>query len=323
MIQQKRHSNTFSLFILSLTSCLILAQIGIILYAGNPLCLNQGCEIVEQLTLVPPLYINAAGIIYLQMLFWVLRSSRRVADPAHRLYQLLLLAGIAAEGVLISFQYLIANTFCSYCLVIFSCIVLLNLFTGIQQFFKAAVLFCTILITFSSLQFKQPAAAGSLTEGIFASREGSQTSPQLQLFFSAHCEHCENIIDQLADLPSLSVTFHPIDTISNFRLSQSQIFSKYSTAANRQILTTLGIKEVPVLFIQEEGSLQVLHGEQKIREKLLQLSDTGGDDEAEPKDTMEQPEETTGTSSVNDGCSVDEPCEDEYQIPGLETSSAY
>ncbi len=323
MLQNKRRSNTVSLSILGLTSLLILTQIGIILYAGNPLCLNEGCEIVEQLTLIPPLYINIAGIIYIQMLFWILRSSRKTGDPSYRLYQLLLLAGMAAEAVLISFQYLIADTFCSYCLIIFGTIVLLNLSAGIQQFFKAGVLFCTILITFSSLQFKQPSAAGSLTEGVFARRPGAQVTPQLQLFFSAHCEHCENIIAQLNSMPSLSVTFHPIDTITRFTLNRAEQTGEYSTAANRQILTTLGIKEVPVLFVQEEETVLVIHGERKIHEKLLQLSNPVEKEEAALEPAADEPEDASTVSAVDDGCSVEGPCEEEFQIPGLENSPAY
>ncbi|PIE58803.1 MAG: hypothetical protein CSA33_01240 [Desulfobulbus propionicus] len=325
MIKKNPYCYTLSLFLLGITSAIVSVQIGITLYAGNPLCLNQGCEIVEQLALVPSLYINLAGLACMQLLFWTLRANRKEYDLSHRLYLLLLQAGISAEGVLVSFQYTIAHAFCSYCLFFFAVLVLLNILAGMRQTFQAAVLFSTILVTFSSLQFEQPASSGYLSEGVFAKRTGAQGGPQLQLFFAANCPHCEQIIDEVDALPFLNVTFHPIDTITDFNLSRTERYTPYSTDANRRILSALGIREVPALFLQQGKKMLILHGSDAIHEQLHQLS-TGAVAETPWENGLKYQQSVTGSSGTengDDGCTVGERCEEKPLIPGIPPAQAY
>ena len=56
---------------LSLATCIALlaglltaAQSGFILLRGDSFCLNDGCRVVEELTRVPPLVVNLAGLLF-------------------------------------------------------------------------------------------------------------------------------------------------------------------------------------------------------------------------------------------------------------------
>lgn len=45
-------------------SILIIIQVIYISLSGEAACLNQGCEIVESLTTIPPLYFNLIGFLF-------------------------------------------------------------------------------------------------------------------------------------------------------------------------------------------------------------------------------------------------------------------
>ena len=70
---------------LSLATCIALlaglltaAQSGFILLRGDSFCLNDGCRVVEELTRVPPLVVNLAGLLFFLTVLAGLRAAR---DP--------------------------------------------------------------------------------------------------------------------------------------------------------------------------------------------------------------------------------------------------
>ncbi|MCA1764720.1 MAG: hypothetical protein LC633_00430 [Desulfobulbaceae bacterium] len=103
----------------ALLGCIITAaQIAVILFKGEAFCLNQGCRIVENLTTIPPVYFNLAGLVYFLVIFAAARPTAGRPRPGFDWLSTLLLAGLAAEGMLISYQLVVAQTFCAYCLII-------------------------------------------------------------------------------------------------------------------------------------------------------------------------------------------------------------
>src|SRR5512133_470578 len=92
-----------------LARLLIAVQMGYILYQGSPYCLNDGCKVVEQLTRVSPLVFNLVGLFFFQAVYWGLRSSRYELRQVPQVIKTLLFAALAVEGVLLSFQYLVAH----------------------------------------------------------------------------------------------------------------------------------------------------------------------------------------------------------------------
>ena len=207
----------FISYILSIAGCLITGlQTALILSKGNGICFNEGCEIVDSLTLIPPLYFNIAGFFFFLVTTIALGQARKHSELGERFASLLLLTGLAAEGVLFSFQVFISQAFCSYCLVIFGLVAVANIFMGIKQLFKGMLLFLTILATFASLDFSNGSrdSETTLDNGTMAQLSVENSSRQLYLFFSSTCTHCEKIIERLQQGTTCSINFNLSDTIT-------------------------------------------------------------------------------------------------------------
>jgi uncharacterized membrane protein len=292
------------------------AQVLLIVFQGDILCLNEGCEIVEKLTSVPPIVFNAVGALYFLTLFLVLWWGARGAMEWLGLARLLLLAGMTAEGVLIGFQYYVAEAFCSYCLIVFSIIALLNILMGWRQILAATAVFSAVLLAFSSLHFTpQSESRGmALDKGVYGSLEREQSKNTLNLFFSSTCAHCEDVIATLDSSFTCSLNFNPIDSLNEAPLPGLVMRTEYSPAINKGFLKNLGITEIPALVIQEEGEIRILKGKQLIGQYL--------DDACKgANETVEDTTELSGESSQStsppffsaepqpDACAVDQDCE--------------
>ena len=88
-------------FLALAAALLTAAQSAFILLRGDAFCLNEGCRVVEDLTRVPPLAVNLAGLVFFLTLFVGLRASGSLWRRLPRFVAPLLLAGLAVEGVFI------------------------------------------------------------------------------------------------------------------------------------------------------------------------------------------------------------------------------
>jgi hypothetical protein len=251
-----------------LASILTAAQAFFIYTTGQTICFNEGCAIVDSLTTVSPLYFNIAGLVFFQILFWCLLWGRDGSEHWHKVARLLLLAGLAAEAVLVFFQYAIATVFCSYCLVILAFIVLLNILCGPRQVFRGIILFSAVTVACFSLQFRTAASSGALDEGSLAMVSGEQKKARLYLFFSATCAYCEKVIETLREENSCTVRFNPIERIENFTFPGVEFSAEYFPEINLNFMKSLSIKEIPVLVAVEQQKILVVKGEQGIRQYL-------------------------------------------------------
>jgi uncharacterized membrane protein len=261
-----------STLLLSLLSSLLTAtQVLFILFSGDGLCFSNGCRIVDSLTTVPPLAFNLMGLLFFQAIFWGVWLDRRRAGRFTPAVKILLLAGMASEGVLVSFQYYITEIFCAYCLVILACIVLLNITFGFRQMASGLLIFAAVLMAFSSLQFYNPLSQSeesTLEKGTYGMRHASGAGPELFLFFSSSCLHCENIIETLKRRNACTIRFQPVDEIRDLDFPGLQKAPDSSFAVNRKLLKSLGLEEVPVLLAKDAGGIQILKGEGSIRAYL-------------------------------------------------------
>ncbi len=295
-----------------LASLLAATQTLLIIFRGDGLCFDEGCRIVDSLTTVPPLVFNLTGILYFQAIFWGLLLDRKYPGWPLKIVKALMLAGLASEGVLVSFQLYITGVFCSYCLVIFAFILLLNFSFGFRQIASGAAIFAAILLAFSSLQFKsaESAEAASLDRGTYAVRSAEQSAAQISLFFSSTCSHCEKIIDLLRARKSCTVRFQPIDEIDSLHFPDLQLAPTYSAAVNRRFLKSLGIEEIPVAVAKDQSGIRILKGEQPISEYLEQNCPTGL-----PASTTATSESSTPGNGYllppiqDDACSVSQDCD--------------
>ncbi|MDD2462836.1 MAG: hypothetical protein PHI97_02460 [Desulfobulbus sp.] len=201
-----------------LASLLVAVQIAILLLGKEGLCLSQGCQVVDQLTRVSPLLFNIAGLFYFQVVFWGTRVKREDTSRS-QLLRLLLLAGLAAEGVLVGFQQIIAGAFCAYCLIVLGFIILLNLLAGLKQLLAGAFVFGVVLLAFSSLEFQNnPKNPQTFHEGVFARRTNPSSATKVYLFYSSTCAHCQRVLEVMAPKKAISMHFNPIDTITSINV---------------------------------------------------------------------------------------------------------
>ena len=294
---------------------------------GKGVCFNDGCEIVDSLTTVSPLTFNIAGFLYFQLVFWLLLTGRSGSEYWHKLARLLLLAGLAAEAVLIFFQYRIAMVFCSYCLIIFSIILMLNLLCGLRQIVRGAVLFAAVMVACFSLRFEAAAGKGpSLAAGSVARLAGQEDGTERFLFFSSTCSYCEKILDSIREENTCAFRFNPVDRLTAFQLDGAEHFSAYDPAINARFLQNLSVTGVPALVAVEREKTLVLRGEQQIMQYLDENCrpakkeiDYGGSSRIVPSFV---PGSGTASEGGEDGsCPVAAECEPQEsgEIPGKES----
>ena len=255
-----------------LAALMTMAQLGFIWWKGDAFCLNQGCKVVEQLTKVSPVVINLVGLIYFLLLFWGLQVSRNQIRRVPRFVAPLLLGGLAVEGVLIGFQYLVAQAFCFYCLSILAAVVLLNIMLGWRQLLHGAFIFSAVFLALASLKLN-PVIAGqsAFKQGIFATRPGAPSQSASYLFYSSTCAHCQNVLAVLGRNPKIAVHLNPVDVVTTTSLPGVQINKTYSFQVNRDLLASLSIDEIPVLMRTTPTGLSVFRGEQAIIAAINQL----------------------------------------------------
>lgn len=279
MLHQPGKTTRFTYFItilqmiLSLAACLLCAtQAFLLVYQQGAFCLNQeGCDLVEGLTKVSPVIVNLLGSLYFLILFLALWGSKKSVVWANSVL-LILLAGVAAEGVLISYQEFIVGVYCSYCLMVFGCVVVLNLLAGWRQILMGIFVFGSIVVVFSGLKFISPTESDGidLNNGIYGSLEIPGAAEDLYLFFSASCPHCEDVIASIDEDFSCSLNFNPVQQIQTPPLKGITVNDTFSPETNLRFLKQLNIWEVPVLAIQKQNEIRVIRGKKSIVQFLDQ-----------------------------------------------------
>lgn len=241
-------------------------QASLIVARGEAICLNEGCRVIDGLTRVPTLYINLAGLGFFIAAAALIRLSTN-SKPAQVLYGVLLLAGIGAEGVLFGYQAFVAKAYCSWCLIVFALVALLNLLGGLRQALRAAAVFAAVLVAFSALRFGvvQPAPGSrALDGGTWATRPCAAPAKQLYLIFSSTCPHCAEVLRTLESCNSCNFHFNPVDQIAGLDLPGVVRSASYDPGVNRGLLALLGIEEVPVLLAPGPEGVSVIRGEKRI-----------------------------------------------------------
>ncbi|HDK43959.1 MAG TPA: hypothetical protein ENG91_05350 [Desulfobacteraceae bacterium] len=249
-------------------SLIITIQMIIILFRGQAACLNEGCRIIENLAVIPPLYFNLLGFIYFQVIFWTIFMMRNRPVGSIDWLKVLLMAGLGVEGVLLAYQIFVAQTLCSYCLVIFTFVLALNIMAGWQQAVAGLSVLAGILLIFSLLGFGPSLLLSlknqTLNAGTYGIRTCSNPAKKVYLFFSATCPHCQKVLDALAGCNSCDFYFNPVSRLKNMKLAGVKKTPSYSPEVNRLMLALLGIKTVPVLLARDPSGLSIIKGDKRI-----------------------------------------------------------
>ena len=246
----------------------------ILLESGlDGICFSGGCEIVDSQTTIPPLFFNAFGLAFFLAVFWGVWFGRR-SEKLQFYVRILLLAGLAGEGVLVSFQYFVVKSFCTYCLIIFSLIALLNLMGSLRQVVTCVVIFSSVVIAFSTLQFtaKTPESKATgikdLEKGAYAVLMGEEKKPKLVLFFSSTCPHCEKVIKSMQQGTTCTISFNPMSKVTKFPLTGAIPNEYYDIGVNRAFMTSLDRTYVPILLVEEQLRLEIIGGGNAILDYL-------------------------------------------------------
>lgn len=248
-------------------SVIVAIQIGVILINGSAVCPNAACELVEEQTTITPLGLNILGFLYFQSVFWAMRWQARNEMGVTNWISLLLVAGLAAESVLFSFQLFVIQAFCAYCLLVLALILLLNILNGKNQIWYGAALLVAIVIGFSVLRFNPVSASSkelSLEKGIYGTRTCVNPSKQIYLIFSEHCSHCIKVINALEGCNSCELHLNPIDRIDAFQFDGFKTNATFSAKVNRSILAMFGIDTIPVLLVENTDGFQFIRGTDRI-----------------------------------------------------------
>jgi hypothetical protein len=246
-------------------SLLTLIQIVLLESGLDGICFSEGCEIVDSQTTIPPIFFNFFGLVFFQAVFWGVWAGRR-SEELQFYVRMLMLAGLSAEGVLVSFQYVVVESFCTYCLIIFSLVALLNLLGGVHQTVTGAAIFAAVVIAFSTLQFKTTTSESTATgikdleKGTYAVFPGEEKKPKLVLFFSSTCPHCEKVIKSMQQGTTCTVSFNPVSKVTKFPLMEVMSNENYDIGVNRAFMTSLGRTHIPVLLVDQQNRLELIGG---------------------------------------------------------------
>lgn len=248
-------------------SIMIGIQILIIIFRGEAACLNQGCKVVENLITIPPLYFNLVGFFYFQTVCWLFFLARRKDNLLIDLSRLFLLTGAAAEGLLIAYQIYVAEALCTYCLILFVIVLLLNALAGWKQFVAGISILSGIIIISSMLSYGPTALLSkqqTINSGTYGTRTCVNPKKELYLFFSADCPHCKNVIQALEGCSSCNFHFNPIEKLDNFDLKGTKRAASYDPELNKLLLKLLGIDSIPVLLEKNQSGFSIIKGEKQI-----------------------------------------------------------
>jgi len=296
----------FMRFLSLSASFVVVVQIIYSLINGSPICPNEGCKIIEQFTSLPSLYFNLLGLLYFQFIFW---SGYLFKNQFLYNFRLLLLGGLVFESVLLAYQIFVGQTICSYCIIIFLFVLILNISCDNKQLVYSISIIITIIFAFSILTFMPPGISSqfySLKNGSYGLKSCENPSKQIYLIFSSDCSHCVKVIETLNNCNSCEFYLNPIDKIDTFEINGLELNNSYSTEINRLVLSILEIKEIPVLVVKKISGFSFIRGEINILNYIkLECFDQ---DPIEFYDDISANDDMGTITS--EGCSIDINCED-------------
>jgi hypothetical protein len=295
-------------------SVVAVAQVMYVMASGTVVCLNDGCRIVENLTLVPPLYLNIIAVVFFQMIFWWSRRTNRNPDQRSNFLGLLLISGLTFSSVLLAYQLFFVHAFCVYCLLIFGLVFGMNLFYDSKQQIDGSVVLAMILLSFSILNFMPTEVFSrfySLKNAAYGHKSCAAPTKEVYLIFSSECAHCTKVIKALNNCNSCDMYFNPIDKIDAMAADDIQLNPDYSPDLNRLILKVLDIDTVPVLVSKGAEGYRFIKGEKQIVDYVRHACFTH-DDVSSADDGFVSDEQGMSVITGEEGeCTVDTDCNKE------------
>lgn len=289
---------------------LIVTQSGYLLFQGESYCPTASCKIVEEQSPIPPLFMNAGGLVFFAVLLALFMGARRHGTGlAAGLLTPLLLAGIAAEGVLFAFQYQMGY-FCVYCCIVLALIVLLNALLGAKQGVRALLVFGAVFLAAVLLMVPKglTAAPQPVSAGTLAHRVGQTGAEERYFFFSEDCTHCKAALAALMQDRHATLRLNPLAPLKELKLPGLEQNPGFNPEANRAFLAGLGIDTVPVLLVRQHGGMRIFLGENQIIGYVQAATQSKIPEGISGQSQSSSAPQTDFLAPESDGCSVDLGC---------------
>ena len=184
---------------------------------------------------------------------------------------------------------------------------------GVKQIFKGIIILAAIVLASASLNYTSQENNGklSLHDGSIARLEVEDSSAELFFFFSANCRYCEQVLESMDETNGCTTNFNPVEKIDGFNFPGAKELPGYLPDVNRDYLGNLGIKGIPVLQMEKDGTLSIIRGATAIKDTLTRYCD-----QKSVEESVGIPEQTLGSTllpilSTEDGCLPQQECEDE------------
>ena len=248
---------------------IILCLVGIALCVSEPVfhhtvCHTEGCKLAAQSLRFKYSFNLIGAVVFTSLILLGLLKCRRVMH-------ILIAASITSEGFLIAYQRLVLSETCHLCMAIaaiFFGITLLKLITADEK--TGLISGIAGLVSIVTLSFFMHPSGACIPSG-----------NRLILFYSNECPHCHKLIDECKCC----------------RIKVQTLPVKYYS----KILKALGIKDVPVLLVNDSREKKIIVGKKKI-EEYLKLANQDAPI-LHPYTGFMAPE-----AHPQDACSLDEPC---------------
>lgn len=167
------------------------------------LCVTAGCRIAGQSLRLGEIPLMITGIIFFALTtLLVLLHRQRNSSFTEKLLVTLVFGGLAFDGTLLGYQFLVLKTFCQVCVGVGTALCIIAMLLALAR--KSAGMFCWCMavwagaasaIFFLALTPPTPEQAATIQF-----RTGNTTSDSLtyHLFYSNYCEQCESVLAILA-----------------------------------------------------------------------------------------------------------------------------
>ncbi len=254
-------------------------QILYILINGKGACISGSCEIVESYLDLGNMLLSVGGFCYFSLLFGLSillnRKDFPWAGPAMLVF---LLCGMVAEGILLGIQLFFAGTFCSYCLVICSIILLSSLLFSPAWFLRGLLFIAVEIFLMGHMAVDRIDDKVTLDQGTYGVRHCSSPNRVVYLLFSQSCPHCVQVLKTLEGCSACEIRFNPVQEISEDLLPGIEKIPGYDPGINRLFLRLADIHGIPVLIERRDTGLNIIRGEYAIMEFLKKNCFGSGDD---------------------------------------------
>jgi glutaredoxin len=200
-------------------------------FQNTSLCGEVGCKLAGELLKFDPLYLHYLGLAsVLALVLFGIRSIKSAFFET--LYFMLLYAAITFEATILGYQFLANPEPCTFCLGIFSSLLVIAFFSHMKHFIVILAAVLALYIALNTLAIPQ--------------NKAYVTQPGNYLIQAETCSHCKKVKAYFSDN---SITYTSIST---------------KEVSARGFLKFVDISTIPVLIMKDTSGISLLKGDQNI-----------------------------------------------------------